>query len=167
MVIEQNQAKRLILKPFEAVIDFLMHNAGLYRLTRLFIMMKYLLSLSFLCLSAWLFAQNPTGLKVIPERIYNMEKSAWSFEEVQPFKNTVGPERLDIPIELTLDAWGLQPDMAVLENIANNKPTALDVVIPVPNQPSMVVRVHRVEITAEDMMTEYARLLINMQHLGD
>ena len=28
-VIEQNQARRLILKPFKAVIDFLMHNAGL------------------------------------------------------------------------------------------------------------------------------------------
>ena len=54
--------------------------------------------------------------------IYNMEKSAWSFEEVQPFQNLVGPERLDIPIELSLDAWGLQPDMTVLENIANNKP---------------------------------------------
>jgi uncharacterized protein YybS (DUF2232 family) len=29
MVIEQNQAKRLILMPFEAVIDFLMYNPGL------------------------------------------------------------------------------------------------------------------------------------------
>jgi PKD repeat protein len=119
-------------------------------------MMKYLLSLSFLCLSVWLFSQNPTGMKVIPERIYNMEKSAWSFEEVQPFQNLVGPERLDIPIELSLDAWGLQPDMTVLANIANNKPAALDVVIPVLNGPSMVVRVYRVEITAEDMKTEYA-----------
>jgi hypothetical protein len=118
--------------------------------------MKYLFTSTLLCLSVWLFAQNPSEMKVIPERILRMEQSGWQFTNLQPFQEVVGAERLDIPLEVALGAWGLRPDKSVLKNVATTKPTALDVVIPVPDEAPITVRVHRVEITAAEMKVMYS-----------
>jgi hypothetical protein len=117
--------------------------------------MKYFITVLGVAMSILLWGQSPQMPKVIPAQVAALQASGTEFLKVQPFREVLTADRLDIPVELKAEARGLLPDLQVLTMIRISQPQHLELHIPRPDGASDVLILYQMSGWGQDVDIRY------------
>lgn len=112
--------------------------------------MKQAMTLLMLCLTVFGFAQQSEGLKPVPAKVQTYLDQGETFLKVNPFSETIDPDRMDLIEEIKRSAWGLKPDLNILANLETNQPEFLELIIPRFQNSSLSLLLYKVNVATPD-----------------
>ncbi|MBK7342066.1 MAG: hypothetical protein IPJ06_02465 [Saprospiraceae bacterium] len=108
--------------------------------------MKQAMTLLMLCLTVFGFAQQSEGLKPVPAKVQSYLDQGESFLKVNPFTETIDPDRMDLFEEIKRSAWGLKPDLSMLANLETDQPDYLELIVPRFQNTSLSLLLYKVNV---------------------
>ena len=112
--------------------------------------MKQVMTLLLLCMAVFGFAQQNEGLKPIPAKVQTYLNQGETFVKVNPFLETINPDRMDIPTEVRQSGWGLVPNLNKLVSLEKEQPEFLEMHVPRLKGAELVLLLYKVNIVTPD-----------------